>query len=69
MTSRSNRADRFVADADAITLHRAPGKPPIPGVARQTIQPEPGAPRRSIGLGTARRAAPANPRSCLDASR
>jgi|GEM_PF-6436891 len=53
---RPTRADRFVADGDAITLHRAPGKPALPGVPRQTIRPDREAPRRAIGLGTARRA-------------
>ena len=56
MTKRSDRADRFVADADAVILHRAPGKPPIPGVKHQTTQPDASSPRRAIGLGTARRA-------------
>ncbi len=56
MTKRADRADRFVSDADAFTLHRAPGKPPIPGIPRQTIQPDADSPRRSLGLGTVRRA-------------
>lgn len=53
---RNDRADRFTTRSDDYTLHRAPGKPPLPGVERQTTRPAgASSPGRTLGLGTIRR--------------